>query len=48
VIAGLAGVAAQALALRALFPRVWADVSGLLRRLLPDRKKKFRPLPLVE
>jgi O-antigen/teichoic acid export membrane protein len=48
LVAGLAGVGAQALALRALFPRVWADVSGLLRRLLPDRHKKFRPLPIVE
>jgi O-antigen/teichoic acid export membrane protein len=48
LLAGLAGIAAQALALRALFPGVWADVSGLLRRLLPDRKKKFRPLPIVE
>ena len=37
LVAGLAGIAAQALALRALFPHVWADVSGLLRRLLPDR-----------
>jgi O-antigen/teichoic acid export membrane protein len=48
VIAGLAGIAAQALSLRALFPRVWADVSGLLRRLLPRRKEKFHPLPAVE
>jgi hypothetical protein len=37
LIAGLAGLCTQALALRALFPHVWADVSGLLRRLLPDR-----------
>jgi O-antigen/teichoic acid export membrane protein len=35
--AGLAGLAAQALTLRALFPNVWADVSGLLRRLAPER-----------
>lgn len=48
LLAGIAGVGAQALALRALFPRVWADVSGLVRRLLPDRRKKFRPLPIVE
>jgi PST family polysaccharide transporter/lipopolysaccharide exporter len=47
LLAGIAGIAAQALTLRALFPQVWADVSGLLRRLLPDRRKKFRPLPLV-
>jgi O-antigen/teichoic acid export membrane protein len=38
---GSAGVVVQALALRALFPHVWADVRGLLRRLLPDRL----PLP---
>ena len=37
LIAGLAGVTAQALTLRALFPHVWADVSGLLRRMVPDR-----------
>ena len=41
LLAGSAGVAVQALAMRALFPRVWADVSGLLRRLIPDRL----PLP---
>jgi O-antigen/teichoic acid export membrane protein len=48
LLAGLAGVGAQALSLRALFPPVWADVSGLLRRLLPDRPKKFRALPVVD
>lgn len=41
LLAGCVGLCTQALALRALFPRVWADVSGLLRRLLPDRL----PLP---
>ncbi|HET9197654.1 MAG TPA: oligosaccharide flippase family protein [Solirubrobacterales bacterium] len=41
LVAGLAGIGAQALSLRALFPPVWADVTGLLRRLLPDRL----PLP---
>lgn len=35
--AGCVGACTQALTLRALFPRVWADVSGLVRRLLPDR-----------
>jgi O-antigen/teichoic acid export membrane protein len=34
---GGVGLLVQGAALRALFPRVWADVSGLLRRLLPDR-----------
>jgi len=44
LLAGVAGVAVQALSLRALFPHVWADISGLLRRLLPNRLPLGRPV----
>jgi O-antigen/teichoic acid export membrane protein len=40
LLAGLAGCCVQALALRALFPEVWADVANLLRRILPSRPAK--------
>ncbi len=43
LVAGLAGVGAQALTLRALFPAVWADVASLVRRLLPARFPVGRP-----
>jgi O-antigen/teichoic acid export membrane protein len=48
-LAGLAGCAVQALALRAFFPEVWSDVSRLLHRLLPDRlaKSSAAPQPLT-
>jgi lipopolysaccharide exporter len=50
LLAGLAGCAVQALALRAFFPEVWSDVSRLLRRLLPDRlaKSSTAPQPLTQ
>ena len=40
---GLTGLCVQALALRAFFPAVWADVSALLRRLIPARPLTRRP-----
>ncbi len=37
LIAGGAGLLIQALTLRTCFPAVWADVSSLIRRVLPSR-----------
>ncbi len=37
VAVGLAGICAQGAALRAFFPAVWADISGLIGKLLPAR-----------
>ena len=45
LLAGLAGCLVQAIALRALFPEVWSDVSRLLRRLLPKRPAKSSTAP---
>ncbi len=45
LLAGLAGCCVQALALRALFPEVWDDVSRLLRRILPSRQAKSSAAP---
>jgi O-antigen/teichoic acid export membrane protein len=41
---GLAGALVHALGLRALFPSVWADVSALIRRLVPARLTIRRPV----
>jgi len=37
LVAGCVGLLVQALALRTFFPVVWADVSSLIRRVLPSR-----------
>jgi lipopolysaccharide exporter len=39
LVAGVVGLAVQALALRVFFRPVWADVSSLIRRVLPSRPR---------
>lgn len=46
-VAGLAGVAAYALALRALFPSAWSDVTLLRDRLLARRRERGAATPLA-
>ncbi len=42
-----AGIAAHLLVLRTLFPAVWHDLTTLVRRVLPERRRSTRARPVV-